>query len=66
MFTNKDNYRDPDGLPNLQAMQTNINLQKEIGFLKNGVDVEKYSDLSITKEAGERPRNSTRPSAAPP
>jgi sulfonate transport system substrate-binding protein len=54
VFTKQDNYRDPDGLPNLQAMQSNINLQKEIGFLKSGVDVEKYSDLSITKEAGER------------
>jgi sulfonate transport system substrate-binding protein len=54
VFTKKDNFRDPDGLPNLQAMQANINLQKEIGFLKNGVDVEKYSDLSITKEAGSR------------
>ncbi len=54
VFTKQDNYRDPDGLPNLQAMQSNINLQKEIGFLKNSVDVEKYSDLSITKEAGAR------------
>ena len=54
VFTKQDNYRDPDGLPNLQAMQSNINLQKEIGFLKNGVDVEKYSDLSITREAGGR------------
>jgi sulfonate transport system substrate-binding protein len=54
VFTNKDNYRDPDGLPNLKAMQTNINLQKEIGFLKAGVDVEKYADLSIAKEAASR------------
>ncbi len=56
VFTKKDNYRDPDALPNLQAMQSNINLQKELGFLKNSVDVEKYSDLSITKEAGARPK----------
>jgi sulfonate transport system substrate-binding protein len=54
VFTKKDNYRDPDALPNLKAMQSNINLQKELGFLKNSVDVEKYSDLSITKEAGAR------------
>jgi ABC-type nitrate/sulfonate/bicarbonate transport system substrate-binding protein len=54
VFTNKDNYRDPNALPNLQAMQANINLQKEMGFLKNGVDVEKYADLSITKEAAGR------------
>jgi sulfonate transport system substrate-binding protein len=54
VFTKNDNYRDPDGLPNLQAMQSNINLQKEIGFLNNVVEVEKYSDLSITREAGAR------------
>jgi NitT/TauT family transport system substrate-binding protein len=54
VFTNKDNYRDPDGLPNLQAMQSNIALQKEVGFLNNVIDVEKYADLSITKEAGAR------------
>jgi NitT/TauT family transport system substrate-binding protein len=54
VFTNKDSYRDPHGLPNLKAMQANINLQKELGFLKQGVDVEKYADLSIVREAGER------------
>jgi NitT/TauT family transport system substrate-binding protein len=54
VFTKNDNFRDPDGLPNLQAMQSNINLQKELGFLKDGIDVEKYADLSITKEAGRR------------
>src|ERR1043166_3688929 len=48
MFTKNDNFRDPDGLPNLQAMQSNINLQVELGFLKDGIDVEKYADLSIT------------------
>lgn len=54
VFTTKDNYRDPNGLPNLEAMQTNINRQKELGFLKNDIDVPKYADLSIAKEAGER------------
>jgi len=54
VFTNKDNYRDPNALPNLQAMQSNINKQKELGFLKNDIDVPKHADLSITKEAGER------------
>jgi NitT/TauT family transport system substrate-binding protein len=54
VFTKKDNYRDPDALPNLEAMQANINRQKEIGFLKSSIDVGKYADLSITKEAGAR------------
>src|SRR5262245_16880487 len=54
LFTNKDSYRDPNGLPNLAAMQSNINLQKELGFIKSGVDVAKYADLSVVKEAGTR------------
>jgi NitT/TauT family transport system substrate-binding protein len=54
VFTTKDSYRDPDGLPNLQAMQSNINLQRELGFLKNALDVQKYADLSIVKEAAGR------------
>jgi sulfonate transport system substrate-binding protein len=54
VFTNKDSYRDPNGFPNLQAMQSNINLQRELGFLKNALDVQKYADLSIVKEAAER------------
>jgi NitT/TauT family transport system substrate-binding protein len=54
VFTNKDNYRDPEALPNLPAMQSNINKQKELGFLKNDVDVPNHADLSIAKEAGDR------------
>jgi NitT/TauT family transport system substrate-binding protein len=54
VFTHKDSYRDPNGLPNLQAMQSNINLQRELGFLKDALDVRRYADLSIVKEAAER------------
>lgn len=54
VFTNKDNYRDPNALPNLEAMQSNIDKQKELGFIRRSIDVKKYSDLSITREAGER------------
>src|SRR5262245_6620166 len=61
VFTNKDNYRDPNALPNLQAMQANINKQKELGFLKNNLDVQKYADVSITKEAGDRLKKADAP-----
>jgi NitT/TauT family transport system substrate-binding protein len=61
MFTTKDNYRDPNALPNLQAMQANISKQKELGFLKGDIDVPKYADLSITKEAGDRLKKADRP-----
>jgi sulfonate transport system substrate-binding protein len=54
VFTNQDSYRDPDALPSVEALQSNINLQKEMGFLKNALDVQSYLDLSIVKEARAR------------
>jgi NitT/TauT family transport system substrate-binding protein len=53
-FTSRDQYRDPNGVPNLNALQTNLNQQKELGFLKEDVDVKKYSDLSMVAEAAKR------------
>jgi sulfonate transport system substrate-binding protein len=49
-----DFYHDPKGLPNLDALQTNINLQQELGFLKAKLDVKKYADLSLVQEAAGR------------
>jgi sulfonate transport system substrate-binding protein len=54
LFTNKDYYRDPSGRPNLAALQASIDLQKNLGFLKVTLDVNKYVDLSIVDEAVER------------
>jgi NitT/TauT family transport system substrate-binding protein len=53
-FTGKDQYRDPDGMPNLRALQSNLRLQKQIGFLKDDIDVKKYSDVSMIQEAARR------------
>jgi sulfonate transport system substrate-binding protein len=53
-FTGRDQYRDPNGLPNLNALQNNLNQQKEVGFLKEAIDVKKYSDLSMVEEAAKR------------
>ncbi|HEY1798629.1 MAG TPA: ABC transporter substrate-binding protein [Stellaceae bacterium] len=50
-FTKRDYYRDPDGLPNLGALQKNIDLQHQLGFLRRQVDVPKYTDLSLIKAA---------------
>ena len=54
VFTKKDYYRDPDGLPNLDALQANVDLQHKLGFLRSLLDVKKYVDLSIAKEAAQR------------
>jgi sulfonate transport system substrate-binding protein len=54
VFTNRDYYRDPDGLPNLPALTKNIHAQKELGFIANDLDAEKYADLGPIKEAAQR------------
>jgi sulfonate transport system substrate-binding protein len=49
-----DFYRDPNMLPNLDALQANIRLQKELGFIKADIDIRKHADLSIVQEAAKR------------
>ena len=53
-FTERDQYRDPNGMPNLAALQNNLQLQKEVGLLKGDIDVKKYSDVSMIEEAAKR------------
>jgi sulfonate transport system substrate-binding protein len=53
-FGSRDQYRDPNGLPNLAALQSNLQLQKEVGLLRQDIDVKKYADLSMVQEAAKR------------
>ena len=54
VFTKLDYYRDPDMLPNLDALQSNIETTHQLGLVKASLDVKKYSDLSLAKEAAAR------------
>ena len=54
LFTKNDFYRDPNARPNLAALQSNINDQKEVGLLDVNIDVAKYADLSLVDEAAKR------------
>jgi NitT/TauT family transport system substrate-binding protein len=54
LFTKQDEYRDPDLLPNLEALQRNVDTTRELGFVKNKIDIAKFSDLSLVKEAAKR------------
>jgi sulfonate transport system substrate-binding protein len=54
LFTKQDSYRDPNMLPDLAALQANIDVQYELGFLKAKVDLKNYVDLSIVKDAARR------------
>ena len=53
-FTKADYYRDPAAIPDLDALQKNIDLQQQLGFIRKSVEAAKYADLSIVKEAGQR------------
>jgi NitT/TauT family transport system substrate-binding protein len=54
VLTGKDHYRSPDLLPDLAALQSNIDVQRNLGFLKGPIDVQKYADLSLVREAAQR------------
>jgi sulfonate transport system substrate-binding protein len=54
LFTKQDYYRDPNMLPNLDALQSNVKMTKELGFIKADIDIKKYADLSIIEEAAKR------------
>ena len=49
-----DYYRDPNMLPDLKALQENIDLQHQLGLVKATIDVRKHADLSIVQQAARR------------
>jgi NitT/TauT family transport system substrate-binding protein len=54
VFTKEDNYRDPNMKPDLAALQRNVDLTHDMGFIKSSIDVGKYTDLSLVEEAAKR------------
>jgi sulfonate transport system substrate-binding protein len=54
IFSKKDNYRNLDGLPDLKVIQHNMHQQKEMGLATSEIEIEKYADLSLVKEAAAR------------
>jgi sulfonate transport system substrate-binding protein len=54
VFTKRDYYRNPDIVPNLKALQSNLDVQKALGLLAMSVDVGKYADLSLVEQAARR------------
>lgn len=53
-FTHKDYYRDLNAMPDMKALQSNVDVQVKLGFIKSEFDVNKYADLSLVKEAAAR------------
>ena len=54
IFTKQDYFRDPNMLPDLDALQSNLDTTANLGFVKSKIDIKKYSDLSIVQEAAKR------------
>jgi NitT/TauT family transport system substrate-binding protein len=54
VFTNKDYYHVPGMRPDLEALQRNVNLVKELGLIGADTDVKKYSDLTVLEDATKR------------
>jgi sulfonate transport system substrate-binding protein len=54
LFTKRDYYRDPNGLPNLDVLQQNIKALQALGLTKADLDARNYADLTIVQEAARR------------
>ena len=49
-------FRDLDGKPDITVVQDSVDKVKQLGFIKETVDVPKYADLSLVEEAAKRRR----------
>jgi NitT/TauT family transport system substrate-binding protein len=56
VFTKKDAYRDPNMVPDLAALQRNVDMTRDLGFVRGTIDIKKYADLSLVEEAAKRQR----------
>ncbi len=54
VYTKADFYRDPNLVPDLAALQKNVDVTKELGFVKTSLNVKAHSDLSMVEEAAKR------------
>jgi sulfonate transport system substrate-binding protein len=54
IFTKDDDYRDPNMVPNLEALQRNADVMQDLGFVKRKVDIKAHADLSLVEEAEKR------------
>jgi NitT/TauT family transport system substrate-binding protein len=41
-------------MPDLEALQANVDMMRSLGFTKETLEVKKYADLSFVKEAASR------------
>ncbi len=49
-----DDYRPPDGVPDLASVEADIKTEYELGYVKAPLDPRPYADLSLVREAAAR------------
>jgi len=54
LFTEQDYARNGNLMPDMKALQANIDATQQLGFIKSKLDVQKYTDLSLIQEAAAR------------
>lgn len=54
LFSTRDFYSDPNGKPDLGALQSGIDTMRSLGFVKETIDVRRYVELSLVDEAARR------------
>jgi sulfonate transport system substrate-binding protein len=54
LYTKADYYRDPNMLPDLDALQKNVDMTHDLGFVTASFNVKAHSDLSLVEEAAKR------------
>jgi sulfonate transport system substrate-binding protein len=54
LYTKQDYYRDPAMMPDLAALQRNVDTTFDLGFIKSRFDVKQHSDLGLIEEAAKR------------
>ena len=54
LYTERDLYKDPKQLPDIEALQANIDLEHDLGFIPRSIPVKDYTDLSFVEEADKR------------
>ena len=55
LFTKQDTFRDPNLIPNVEALQRNVDVTHDLGFVKKKIDIKNYVDFSLVQEAAKRP-----------
>ncbi len=54
LFTDQDYARNGNLMPDMKALQANVDATQALGFIKSKLDVQKYTDLSLIQEAAAR------------